>query len=223
MSFSTTFSHRVIPTVLITSLALTITACSPSTPAPEAQTQSSAAAGVEDTQSNALPSYERKRGEALESIVEEMSDSAQSGTYTSKSLPVTMVFHDVRGGEHTDFYRVVVEFKRDKNPEKRPEDMPLEYAASWVDAPVSQGKGDVLDNSGKAFLDINIPGTTMPAGGFEPLYYSGEKNLKFGSIDVSVDGSYEGNTHLIVGMDKKREYGMTILEGPTRLVIDIKK
>lgn len=138
-------------------------------------------------------------------------------------LPITAVFHNVRGHEHPDFYRVVVEFKRGATSDKRPEGQELHTKTMWTEQAVSQGKGDTMDNKGKEILDVVISGTNIPEADTEKFYYSGAKNLTFGPVDVSIDGTYEGNTHIAIGLDKKREYQVSYLDTPTRVVIDIKK
>ncbi len=218
---SSVFIRRALALLVTAGMATSIAACASNDSGSQsaaAGTQVAASEGGVDT-----PSYERKRGEALEPLLEEWMTGDQTADSTGISLPLNNVFHDVRGGEHPDFYRVIVEFKRDSQPGKRGEEDAMHAEAKWTDAAVSQGKGDKLDNAGQAFLDVVLDGTTMPEGELEKLYYAGEKNLTFAPIDVSIDGSYEGRTHVVIGMDKQREYQMSFLEGPTRLVIDIKK
>lgn len=216
--------HRGFVAFLGTSLAFTLAACA-STPTPGSDAHSSGSEGQAAGAAEASDTitYERKRGEALEPLLEEWATGDQHIDSSGIALPLTAVFHDVRGGEHPDFYRVIVEFKRDAQVGTRPEGDTLAVNAHWTDKAIGLGKETALENSGKTFLDVAIDNTTMPAGDQEKLYYAGEKNLTFGPIDVSIDGTFEKTTHVVIGMDKEREYQMSFLEGPTRLVIDVKK
>ena len=54
-------------------------------------------------------------------------------------------------------------------------------------------------------------------------YYKGEKTKEVGPIRVREDGSFEANTHIVIGMDHKREVTLSALSNPSRVVIDIAK
>lgn len=238
-------TRRVVPLLASCVAVVVLAACSPTggtsstSEAPAASSSAASAHAPQSGTSNAdAPSNEAsagqsgavaqsgvKRGEVLSPIAgEDWTKGPTTTTYGGDSLPMTAVFHDVRGAEHPDFYRVVVEFARDASPEKRGPGNELEARTDWVDEPLSQGRGHAMPNTGAAFLDLQVARTTTP---YDPehleKYYAGEKNLRVGPIDVSIDGTFEGNTHLVIGMDTQREYQVGLLESPTRVVIDIKK
>lgn len=154
---------------------------------------------------------------------------AKDVSFESLALPTSFVFHDIRVGEHPDFYRVVVDFKElDGTPltaEQSPQDrQPWVIYARWTQAPVGQGSGLPLDVAGQTFLDLNISKTSMPASPeVSALYYSGPDRLSLGPLEVDVDHTFESNTHIVIGMDTERDIQMGYLLDPTRLVVDVRK
>lgn len=228
-------SRRAIPMAVAAAMVLGLAACSDTAAEQSAGTeQSAAASGATETAQSADAGSAAagdaktvvKRGE-LPSPLGEDAWEAEGGTFTAKDsakMPITAVFHDVRVAEHDSFYRVVIEFKRDANHEKRGEALPFTARTEWTKEAVAQGKGDTLKTTGTEILDLVVENTTMPNNPEqEAAYYMGEKNVQVGPIDVVVDGTFEGNTHVAIGMDKKREYQASFLDGPSRVVIDIKK
>lgn len=208
-------TRRVLPAAVAAACMISLAACAPQESAPTADSGKAA--------DSSAPAYKVKRGELPEFLGEDFSTEGAEFNFEDP-LPVTQVFHDVRGGEHADFYRVVVEFKRDSSSEKRTESPVMRTVTNWVEEANSLGKGDKLDNSGKALLDVVVENTTVPmTDDQQKFYYAGDKHLSFDPIDVTIDGTVEGNTHIVVGMDKKREYQVNYLTDPTRVVIDIKK
>ena len=126
-----------------------------------------------------------------------------------------LVFHDLRVGEHDGFYRVVLEFVGAGDPG---------WFLSWSDKPVEQGRGLPLDVQGSAFLDIAVTGTTMPAGDEQAeQYYSGPQSVAVGPLDVVEDGTFEDQTHVVIGMDDVREFQIGTLTDPVRVVIDVRQ
>lgn len=205
--------RRFIPAALAAVCAVSVAACSADVPATGAHSS---------TAGNEL-SYKVKRGELPEFLGEEFTTDG-TDTEMADPLPKTQIFHDVRGGEHPDFYRVIVEFKRDSSAEKITDSPSSITHTQWVTEGTGLGKGDKLNVEGAELLDVVVDNTTTPMDDEQQkFYYAGEKNLKFGPIDVAIDGTYEGKTHVVIGMDRKREYQVTYLTDPTRVVIDLKK
>ena len=126
-----------------------------------------------------------------------------------------LVFHAMRVAEHEGFYRVVLEFAGTGEPG---------WDTSWSDQPVEQGRGLPLDVQGTAFLDLRITGTTMPVMEGQPEeYYSGPPSVTVGPINVVEDGTFEDQTHVVIGMDDVRDFQIGTLEDPARVVVDVKK
>lgn len=140
-------------------------------------------------------------------------------TQTSDKDPRTteegLIFHQMRVGEHATFYRVVIEFSGSGQPG---------WIMSWAESPVEQARGLPLDVSGTSFLNLAITGTRMPGTDAEQgLYYSGPSNLTVGPLDVVEDGTFEDQTHIVIGMDDVRKFQVGTLTDPVRVVIDVKK
>lgn len=235
MKFSV-ISSRTLSVAVTGAMALGLAACASdstqheqsgaapamSEPAPTDKAPADQAASDSAAAPKKNPAFDILQGEKPKPLAKEwMTDGADVAS--DPGLPITAVFHNVRGHEHPDFYRVVVEFKRGSSSEKRPEGQELHTKTMWTDQAISQGKGDTMPNAGKEILDVVVTGTNIPEGDTEKHYYSGDKNLTFGPVDVSIDGTFEGNTHIAIGLDKKREYQVSYLDTPTRVVIDIKK
>ena len=126
-----------------------------------------------------------------------------------------LIFHDMRVGEHDGFYRVVVEFAGEGEPG---------WVAREVDLPLEQGRGEALDVQGNHFLDLSLTGTTIPMLEEDyQVYYSGPKKLAVGPLEVIEDGTYEGSTHIVVGLDQMRDIRFERLEDPARFVVDIRR
>ncbi|WP_165215878.1 hypothetical protein [Schaalia sp. ZJ1691] len=138
--------------------------------------------------------------------------TATEPTYVDGSQ---LVFHDMRVGEYTSFYRVVIEFSGEGTPGVR---------QSWSQQPVEQGRGRALPVAGTSWLDLNISGTSMPiTPELEKQYYAGPRNVTVGPLDVREDGTFEDQTHVVIGMDSSRDFQIGFLSNPTRVVIDVKK
>lgn len=176
-----------------------------------------------------IPTYKRKVGENLDPISGSNDSWKPEVTIppsNDPAVPSSLVFHDVRVGEHADFYRVVLEFKKDPSADqsKDAEENPWEANLEWVDAPITLGKGDAMDSSGKAFLDVNVGRSTMPVTPeLEELYFAGDKTIKIGPLEVLVDGTVEDQTHVVIAMDQQHPLQAGFLTRPARLVIDVKK
>lgn len=126
-----------------------------------------------------------------------------------------LVFHAMRVAEHEGFYRVVLEFAGTGAPG---------WNMSWSDQPVEQGRGLPLEVAGVAFLDLVVTGTAMPtAQGQQDQYYSGPASLQVGPVDVVEDGTFEDQTHVVIGLDDVRDFQIGALEDPARVVVDIRK
>lgn len=69
-----------------------------------------------------------------------------------------------------------------------------------------------------------VNGTSMPIGAeLAGLEYTGPDTLAIGPLEVREDGTFEDTTHIVIGMDRAREFQVGFLDDPVRMVIDIKK
>ena len=125
----------------------------------------------------------------------------------AKALALT----GIRAARHEGFTRVVLEFSGEGTPGV--------WCAAWTDEAVEQGRGLPIQVEGQAVLDLVIDGTPMTAT--ENLYPSG-MHTRAGDLDVVSDGTFEDNTHVIIGSPTTRQFQIGFLSNPVRMVIDIR-
>ena len=125
----------------------------------------------------------------------------------TKALALT----GIRAATHEGFTRVVLEFAGKGTPGV--------WSAAWTDDAVEQGRGLPIQVEGQAVLDLVIDGTPMTAT--ENLYPSG-MHTRAGDLDVVSDGTFEDNTHVVIGAPTSRQFQIGFLSNPVRMVIDIR-
>ena len=125
----------------------------------------------------------------------------------AKALALT----GIRAATHEGFTRVVLEFSGKGTPGV--------WRAAWTDEAVEQGRGLPIDVEGEAVLDLVIDGTPMTAS--NTPYPSGTHTCA-GDLDVVSDGTFEDNTHVVIGSPATRQFQIGFLSDPVRMVIDIR-
>ena len=125
----------------------------------------------------------------------------------TKALALT----GIRAATHEGFTRVVLEFAGRGTPGV--------WSAAWTDEAVEQGRGLPIQVEGQAALDLVIDGTPMTAT--ENPYPSG-MHTRAGDLDVVSDGTFEDNTHVVIGAPATRQFQIGFLSDPVRMVIDIR-
>ena len=125
----------------------------------------------------------------------------------TKALALT----GIRAATHEGFTRVVLEFSGKGTPGVR--------RAAWTDEAVEQGRGLPIQVEGEAVLDLVIDGTPMTAS--ENPYPSGT-HTRAGDLDVVSDGTFEDNTHVVIGAPAPRQFQIGFLSNPVRMVVDIR-
>ena len=125
----------------------------------------------------------------------------------TKALALT----GIRAATHEGFTRVVLEFSGEGTPGV--------WRAAWTEEAVEQGRGLPIQVEGEAVLDLVIDGTPMTAS--ESSYPSGT-HTRAGDLDVVSDGTFEDNTHVVIGAPTAREFQIGFLSNPVRMVIDIR-
>lgn len=125
----------------------------------------------------------------------------------TKALALT----GIRAATHEGFTRVVLEFAGKGTPGV--------WSAAWTDEAVEQGRGLPIQVEGQAVLDLVIDGTPMTAT--ENPYPSG-MHTRAGDLDVVSDGTFEDNTHVVIGSPTTRQFQIGFLSNPVRMVIDIR-
>ncbi len=125
----------------------------------------------------------------------------------AKALALT----GIRAATHEGFTRVVLEFSGEGTPGV--------WRAAWTDEAVEQGRGLPIEVEGEAVLDLVIDGTPMTAS--NTPYPSGT-HTRAGDLDVVSDGTFEDNTHVVIGSPTTRQFQIGFLSNPVRMVIDIR-
>lgn len=122
----------------------------------------------------------------------------------------------LRIGHHPGFDRVVYEFGGEGSPGWR---------VAYVDQAIQDASGKVLDVPGTSILEVQITGSAYPFdSGVEE--YSGPDPLTDPSAtvvsEVQLATLFEGVTQSFIGIDAAEPpFSVTVLDNPTRLVIDI--
>ena len=125
----------------------------------------------------------------------------------TKALALT----GIRAATHEGFTRVVLELSGEGTPGV--------WSAAWTDEAVEQGRGLPIQVEGQAVLDLVIDGTPMTAS--ENPYPSG-MHTRVGDLDVVSDGTFEDNTHVVIGAPAARQFQIGFLSDPVRMVIDVR-
>lgn len=125
----------------------------------------------------------------------------------TKALALT----GIRAATHEGFTRVVLEFSGEGTPGV--------WSAAWTDEAVEQGRGLPIQVEGQAVLDLVIDGTPMTTT--ENPYPSGT-HTRAGDLDVVSDGTFEDNTHVVIGAPAARQFQIGFLSDPVRMVIDVR-
>ena len=125
----------------------------------------------------------------------------------TKALALT----GIRAATHEGFTRVVLEFSGEGTPGV--------WSAAWTDEAVEQGRGLPIQVEGQAVLDLVIDGTPMTTT--ENPYPSGT-HTRAGDLDVVSDGTFEDNTHVVIGAPATRQFQIGFLSDPVRMVVDIR-
>lgn len=117
----------------------------------------------------------------------------------------------IRAATHEGFTRVVLEFSGEGTPGV--------WCGAWTDEAVEQGRGMPIQVEGQAFLDLVIDGTPMTATA-NP--YPSGTHTRAGDLDVVSDGTFEDNTHVVIGSPATRQFQIGFLSNPVRMVVDIR-
>ncbi|GAB2500880.1 hypothetical protein CATRI_02475 [Corynebacterium atrinae] len=126
--------------------------------------------------------------------------------------PSQLMVSGVRVGSHEGFDRVVFDLVGDGEPG---------WFIDYTTAPAQQGSGKPITFEGPIALNVNIDGTTYP-------FELGKEDPNIGTVagsgnvtQVISEGTFEGRSQFIIGLNKKQPYSVQVLQDPHRLVIDI--
>ena len=178
---------------------------SPSASSPTASASASAAPETTPTPEPGLDATKPINADNWMSSVEGL-PSVRSDDPT-KALALT----GIRAATHEGFTRVVLEFSGEGTPGV--------WSAAWTDEAVEQGRGLPIQVEGEAVLDLVIDGTPMTA---TETPYPGGTHTRAGDLDVVSDGTFEDNTHVVIGAPATRQFQIGFLSNPVRMVIDVR-
>ena len=178
---------------------------SPSSSSPTASPTASAAPEATPTSERGLDATKPINADNWMSSVEGLPPVRSDDP--AKALALT----GMRAATHDGFTRVVLEFSGEGTPGV--------WRAAWTDEAVEQGRGLPIQVDGEAVLDLVIDGTPMTA---TETPYPGGTHTRAGDLDVVSDGTFEDNTHVVIGAPTSRQFQIGFLSDPVRMVIDIR-
>jgi hypothetical protein len=131
------------------------------------------------------------------------------------STDARVTVSDVRLGRHDGFDRVVLEIGGEGTPG---------WDVRYVDEASSQGSGDPVEVAGAAVLQLTVTGAGYPYDtGVDEFSTAGTVAVPDTETvtEVAFDGTYEGTTVAFVGVQARTPFRVYLLEGPTRLVLEV--
>lgn len=119
----------------------------------------------------------------------------------------------VRVAAHDGFTRVVIDLEGEGEPG---------WFTSYTDAPAQQASGKPVAVQGNTFLNLDIEGTPWPSTPeLKEKYMSPGTTPGAGVVtEINYTTTFEAQTQLIIGLEKKTPYSVTYLQDPSRVVID---
>ena len=212
-------SHRRALAASAAASLLLLGACAPGAPtnAPQsAEASSSASSPAASATASAAPETTPTPEPGLDATKPINADNWMSSVeglppVRSDDPTKALALTGIRAATHEGFTRVVLEFAGKGTPGV--------WSAAWTDEAVEQGRGLPIQVEGQAVLDLVIDGTPMTAT--ENPYPSG-MHTRAGDLDVVSDGTFEDNTHVVIGAPAARQFQIGFLSDPVRMVIDVR-
>ena len=212
-------SHRRALAASAAASLLLLGACTPGAPtnAPQsAEASSSASSPAASATASAAPETTPTPEPGLDATKPINADNWMSSVeglppVRSDDPTKALALTEIRAATHEGFTRVVLEFSGEGTPGV--------WSAAWADEAVEQGRGMPIQVEGEAVLDLVIDGTPMTAS--ENPYPSG-MHTRAGDLDVVSDGTFEDNTHVVIGAPAPRQFQIGFLSNPVRMVVDIR-
>ena len=212
-------SHRRALAASAAASLLLLGACTPGAPtnAPQsAEASSSASSPAASATASATPETTPTPEPGLDATKPINADNWMSSVeglppVRSDDPTKALALTGIRAATHEGFTRVVLEFAGKGTPGV--------WSAAWTDEAVEQGRGLPIQVEGQAVLDLVIDGTPMTAT--ENPYPSG-MHTRAGDLDVVSDGTFEDNTHVVIGAPAARQFQIGFLSDPVRMVIDVR-
>ena len=212
-------SHRRALAASAAASLLLLAACAPASPTDAPQSAEASPSGSSPTASasaSAAPETTPTPEPGLDATKPINADNWMSSVeglppVRSDDPTKALALTGIRAATHEGFTRVVLEFSGEGTPGV--------WRAAWADEAVEQGRGLPIQVDGEAVLDLVIDGTPMTAT--ENPYPSGT-HTRAGDLDVVSDGTFEDNTHVVIGAPATRQFQIGFLSNPVRMVVDIR-
>ena len=212
-------SHRRALAASAAASLLLLGACAPGAPtnAPQsAEASSSASSPAASATASAAPETTPTPEPGLDATKPINADNWMSSVeglppVRSDDPAKALALTGIRAARHEGFTRVVMEFAGKGTPGV--------WSAAWTDEAVEQGRGLPIQVEGQAVLDLVIDGTPMTA---TENPYPGGTHTRAGEMDVVSDGTFEDNTHVVIGAPAARQFQIGFLSDPVRMVIDVR-
>lgn len=126
-----------------------------------------------------------------------------------------VVLREVRAARHDDFDRVVFEFEGDALPG---------YRVEYVDRPVRQcGSGRAVALEGEGWLRVSLRPAYAHTERGEPTVAERERRIGFPNLkELKMVCDFEADVEWALGLSSPERYRVLELQGPARLVLDVK-
>lgn len=212
-------SHRRALAASAAASLLLLAACAPASPTDAPQSAEASPSGSSPTASasaSAAPETTPTPEPGLDATKPINADNWMSSVeglppVRSDDPTKALALTGIRAATHEGFTRIVLEFSGEGTPGV--------WRAAWTDEAVEQGRGLPIQVDGEAVLDLVIDGTPMTA---TENPYPGGTHTRAGDLDVVSDGTFEDNTHVVIGAPAARQFQIGFLSDPVRMVIDVR-
>ena len=212
-------SHRRALAASAAASLLLLAACAPASPTDAPQSAEASPSGSSPTASasaSAAPETTPTPEPGLDATKPINADNWMSSVeglppVRSDDPTKALALTGIRAATHEGFTRIVLEFSGEGTPGV--------WSAAWTDEAVEQGRGLPIQVDGEAVLDLVIDGTPMTA---TENPYPGGTHTRAGDLDVVSDGTFEDNTHVVIGAPATRQFQIGFLSNPVRMVVDIR-
>ena len=211
-------SHRRALAASTAASLLLLAACAPGAPtdAPQSAEASPSASHSPTASASAVPETTPTSEPGLDATKPINADNWMSSVeglppVRSDDPDKALALTGIRAATHEGFTRVVLEFSGEGTPGV--------WRGAWTDEAVEQGRGLPIQVEGQAVLDLVIDGTPMTA---TENPYPGGTHTRAGDLDVVSDGTFEDNTHVVIGAPATRQFQIGFLSDPVRMVVDIR-
>ena len=212
-------SHRRALAASAAASLLLLAACAPASPTDAPQSAEASPSGSSPTASasaSAAPETTPTPEPGLDATKPINADNWMSSVeglppVRSDDPAKALALTGIRAATHEGFTRIVLEFSGKGTPGV--------WRAAWTDEAVEQGRGLPIQVDGEAVLDLVIDGTPMTA---TENPYPGGTHTRAGDLDVVSDGTFEDNTHVVIGAPATRQFQIGFLSNPVRMVVDIR-